>query len=119
MGCGYRFTTYERREELPLTVIKKDGSKETFNREKLMRGLVTATVKRSVPIASLDALINDLVSELRDKGRTEVTSDEIGSMVLKRLLELDKVAYVRFASVYRDFKDLDEFSDELRRIADE
>lgn len=118
-GCGYRFTTYERREELPLTVIKKDGSKETFNREKLMRGLVTATVKRSVPIASLDALINDLVSELRDKGRTEVTSDEIGSMVLKRLLELDKVAYVRFASVYRDFKDLDEFSDELRRIADE
>ncbi len=118
-GCGYRFTTYERREELPLTVIKKDGSKETFNREKLMRGLVTATVKRSVPIASLDALINDLVSELRDMGRTEVTSDEIGSMVLKRLLELDKVAYVRFASVYRDFKDLDEFSDELRRIADE
>ena len=118
-GCGYRFTTYERREELPLTVIKKDGSKETFNREKLMRGLVTATVKRSVPIASLDALINDLVSELRDMGRTEVTSDEIGSMVLKRLLELDKVAYVRFASVYRDFKDLDEFSEELRSIADE
>lgn len=114
--CGFRFTTYERREELPLVVIKRDGSKEPFERQKIMRGLVRATVKRNIPIKTLDQLIDSIESELRDNGITEVHSDEIGNMVLKRLLGLDKVAYVRFASVYRDFKDLDEFSEELRSL---
>ncbi|MGN0055598.1 MAG: transcriptional regulator NrdR [Atopobiaceae bacterium] len=114
--CGFRFTTYERREELPLVVIKKDGTKEPFERQKIMNGLVRATVKRNIPIKTLGALIDSIVSELRDNGITEVHSDEIGNMVLKRLLDIDKVAYVRFASVYRDFKDLDEFSEELRSL---
>lgn len=115
--CGYRFTTYERREETPLTVLKKDGAKETFNRQKLMRGLVAATVKRNIPISKLDSLIDDMESELRDSGVSEVSSKEIGDMVLKRLVNLDKVAYVRFASVYRDFKDIDEFNEELRSLS--
>lgn len=116
MRCGFRFTTYERREELPLIVIKRDGSKETFERQKIMRGLVRATVKRNIPISTLDKLIDSIEGELRDNGVTEVSSQDVGNMVLKRLLELDKVAYVRFASVYRDFKDLDEFSEELRSL---
>lgn len=115
--CGFRFTTYERREELPLIVIKHDGSKEPFDREKLMRGLVRATVKRDIEISTLDGLIASIESELRDNSITEVASSDLGEMVLKRLAELDKVAYVRFASVYRDFQDIDEFSAELRRLS--
>lgn len=114
--CAYRFTTYERREEMPLLVVKKDGRKETFDRQKLMRGLLTATVKRSVPVETLDGLIDDIESELRDEGVNEVASHDLGSMVLKRLVNVDKVAYIRFASVYRDFKDVDEFSEELRSL---
>lgn len=117
--CGTRFTTYERREEMPLLVVKKDGRKETFNRQKVMRGLVAATVKRDIPIEKLDALIDSIENELRDKGQTEVPSQEIGKMVLQRLVDIDKVAYVRFASVYRDFKDVDEFSEELKSIMKE
>ena len=105
VACGFRFTTYERREELPLVV--------------LMRGLVRATVKRDVPISTLDALIGSIESELRDHGKTEVSSSTLGEMVLHRLLDIDKVAYVRFASVYRDFKDIEEFSEELRRLSSE
>lgn len=115
--CGFRFTTYERREELPLVVIKSDGKKEPFDREKLMRGLVRATVKRDIDISELDNLIASIESDLRDEGTNEVTSSVLGEMVLKRLAGLDKVAYVRFASVYRDFQDIDEFSAELRRLS--
>ncbi len=114
--CGARFTTYERREESPIIVLKKDGARETFDRQKVMRGLVRATVKRNVSIATLDGLLDSIESELRDNGIDEVSSQEIGNMVLKRLLGIDKVAYVRFASVYRDFKDVDEFSEELRSL---
>ncbi len=114
--CGYRFTTYERREEMPLLVVKKDGRRETFDRQKLMRGLLTATVKRDVPVQKLNDLIDDIESELRDSGTTDVSSEDLGRMVLKRLVSIDKVAYVRFASVYRDFKDVDEFSEELRSL---
>ena len=84
-----------------------------------MRGLVRATVKRDVPIKTLDGLIGDIESELRDHGTTEVDSSALGEMVLHRLLSIDKVAYVRFASVYRDFKDIEEFSEELRRLSGE
>ncbi len=117
--CGFRFTTYERCEELPLIVIKKDGRKETFDRQKLMRGLVTATAKREIPVTTLSELIDDIEATLRDGGVMEVSSQDLGSMVLKRLVSIDKVAYVRFASVYRDFKDVDEFSEELRSLNDE
>lgn len=115
--CGMRFTTYERREEMPLLVVKKDGAKETFDRQKIMRGLVRATVKRNIPISTLDGLLDSIENELRDNGINEISSKEIGDMVLVRLLSVDKVAYVRFASVYRDFKDVDEFSNELRSLS--
>lgn len=114
--CGMRFTTYERREEMPLMVVKKDGHKEAFDRSKIMRGLVAATVKRDVRVKTLDALIDEIVSTLRDDGLIEVDSQDLGKMVLQRLVDVDKVAYVRFASVYRDFKDVDEFSEELRSL---
>lgn len=114
--CGCRFTTYERREDTPLMVVKRDGRKETFERSKIMRGLLTATVKRNVHIDILEALISGIESELRDKGIAEISSEALGMMVLQRLVDIDKVAYVRFASVYRDFKDLDEFNEELRSL---
>lgn len=117
VSCGFRFTTYERREEVPLLVVKKDGAREPFDRQKVMRGLVAATVKRGVAIETLEKLIDSIESELRDKGITEIASQEIGLHVLKRLVDIDKVAYVRFASVYRDFKDVDEFGEELRRLS--
>ncbi|MBQ6524459.1 MAG: transcriptional repressor NrdR [Atopobiaceae bacterium] len=114
--CGCRFTTYERREDMPLMVVKRDGRKETFERSKLMRGLLTATVKRNVHIDVLESLISSIESELRDRGIAEISSQDLGMMVLQRLVDIDKVAYVRFASVYRDFKDVDEFSEELRSL---
>ncbi|WP_035438538.1 MULTISPECIES: transcriptional regulator NrdR [Coriobacteriales] len=117
VGCGYRFTTYERREEVPLLVVKKDGTKETFDRQKLMRGLLAATVKRNISIETLDELIGDIEADLRDQGQTEVLSRDLGRLVLVKLRDIDKVAYVRFASVYRDFKDVDEFYEELRSLA--
>jgi transcriptional repressor NrdR len=114
--CGTRFTTYERREEMPILVVKKDGTKETFDRQKVMRGLVAATVKRNVSLETLNEIIDSIESHLRDNGQTEIASQEIGKLVLQRLVSVDKVAYVRFASVYRDFKDVDEFSEELRSL---
>ena len=93
-------------------VVKRDGRKETFERSKLMRGLLTATVKRNVHIDVLESLISSIESELRDRGIAEISSQDLGMMVLQRLVDIDKVAYVRFASVYRDFKDVDEFSEE-------
>ena len=97
-------------------VVKRDGRKETFDRSKLMRGLLAATVKRNLQIDELEGLISRIESELRDRGITEVSSEDLGMMVLQRLVDVDKVAYVRFASVYRDFKDIDEFSEELRSL---
>lgn len=117
--CGFRYTTYERCEETPLIVIKRDGRKETFERQKLMRGLFAATVKRSVDVSVLNGLIDDIEAELRDGGITEVSSIDLGNMVMKKLMKVDKVAYIRFASVYREFKDVDDFMEELRSIADE
>lgn len=117
MECGFRFTTYERREEMPLMVVKRDGSTEPFDRQKLMRGLVTATVKRDIPVSALNDLIDTIVGEIRDRGLSEIPSKKLGEMVLKHLLELDKVAYVRFASVYRDFQDLEGFAEELRSLS--
>lgn len=118
-SCHFRFTTYERREEMPLIVIKKDGHKEPFDHQKLLRGLIAAATKRDISINKLTGLIDEIESDFRDSGMTEFTSNELGSRVLKKLLLLDKVAYIRFASVYRDFKDVDEFAAELRSLTNE
>ncbi|PKQ14231.1 MAG: transcriptional regulator NrdR [Actinobacteria bacterium HGW-Actinobacteria-8] len=117
LSCSERFTTYERREEMPLMVVKKDGTPEPFDRGKLLRGLIVATTKRDVPIEALEALIDSVMSELHNSFRYEVDSLQVGDMVLRRLRELDKVAYVRFASVYKEFQDLDEFMSELKGLS--
>jgi len=117
LACGERFTTYERREEMPLMVVKKGGQPEPFDRGKLLRGLLVATAKRGVPVEQLEALIDDVESELHNTFRYEVDSRTVGDMVLLRLKDLDRVAYVRFASVYKEFKDLDEFTSELKGLS--
>lgn len=116
LKCSERFTTYERREEMPLMITKKDGATEPFDRAKLMRGLLVATTKRNVPIERLETLIDDVETELHNTFSYEVESRVLGDMVLKHLRAVDKVAYVRFASVYKEFQDLDEFTRELKSI---
>lgn len=113
--CGYRFTTFERCED-PIEVIKSDGTTQPFDRNKLLVGLMRATSKRDIDIATLNNLIDGIEQELRSRPFKSITSHDIGDMVLKRLEALDKVAYIRFASVYRDFKDIDEFVDELAKL---
>ena len=114
-ACGYRFTTFERCED-PIEVIKRDGTKQPFDRNKLLVGLTRATAKRDIDLNQLNALIDDIEQELRSRAVRAVSSHEIGDMVLKRLELIDKVAYVRFASVYRDFQDVEEFFDELEKL---
>jgi transcriptional repressor NrdR len=116
LQCAQRFTTYERREEMPLMVIKKDGRHEPFDRMKLLQGLHIATAKRDVSPAQLEHLIDDIQSELHNEFRYEIPTKALGDMVLKRLKDLDRVAYVRFASVYKEFSDLDEFTSELKNL---
>lgn len=116
LACQERFTTYERREEMPLMVVKRDGRREPFDRGKLLRGLVVATVKRDVSGSQLEDLIDDVESELHNSFRYEISSRQLGDMVLRRLKDLDKVAYIRFASVYKSFQDLDEFTSELKNV---
>ena len=113
--CGYRFTTFERCED-PIEVLKSSGATQPFDRGKLLAGLMRATSKRDIDVKSLNELIDDIERELRSRTRTTVTSHEIGDLVLKRLESLDKVAYIRFASVYRDFLDIDEFVNELDKL---
>lgn len=116
LSCAQRFTTYERREETPLMVVKKDGTAEPFDRGKLLRGLMVACAKRDVHISQLEALIDSVESELHNSFRSEVGSRQVGNMVLYRLRDFDRVAYVRFASVYKEFQDLDEFTSELKNL---
>jgi transcriptional repressor NrdR len=116
LSCEQRFTTYERVEEMPLMVLKKDGRREPFDRGKLMRGLVVATVKRNVTPQELEHLIDDVEAELHNSFRYEISSKQLGDLVLERLKDLDRVAYVRFASVYKDFQDLDEFTREMKGL---
>lgn len=115
LSCGYRFTTFERCED-PIEVLKSDGSTQPFDRNKLLAGLMRATTKRDIDLAKLNSIIDDIEVELRGRTLTAVSSHEIGDMVLKRLEKIDKVAYIRFASVYRDFKDIDEFVSELDKL---
>ena len=116
LRCKERFTTYERIEENPLMVVKKANLREPFDRSKIMAGLLRAVVKRKVTRRQLEELIDDIERELRNEFKYEVDSKEIGDMVLVRLKKVDKVAYVRFASVYKELDSLDEFMEELKKI---
>lgn len=109
LSCKCRFTTYEMVETIPLMVVKKYNTIEPFDRDKLINRLARATVKRPVQIEDLEKMVEDIVQELKNQFRREVSSDEIGELVLRRLKDIDKVAYIRFASVYRDFNDIDSF----------
>ena len=109
LSCKCRFTTYEMVETIPLMVVKKDNTIEPFDRDKLINRLARATVKRPVQIEDLEKMVEEIVQELKNQFRREVSSDEIGELVLRRLKDIDKVAYIRFASVYRDFNDIDSF----------
>lgn len=117
-NCGRRFTTYEVVEKLPLMVIKKDGRRVPFDREKLLRGILRSCEKRSISIESINALANRIEKELRNTMEREVSSHEIGETVMKYLREFDPVAYVRFASVYRKFEDVYNFMQELKSLVD-
>ena len=114
--CGTRFTTIERMEEMQLNVIKKDGTRQEFQRDKILKGLVAACSKRPVTNDDLLSIVNDVEASLQSKHSLETTSDQIGEMLMERQKKLDKVAYVRFASVYRDFTDVDSFTKEVERI---
>ncbi|PIR58836.1 MAG: transcriptional regulator NrdR [Candidatus Pacebacteria bacterium CG10_big_fil_rev_8_21_14_0_10_56_10] len=115
-SCTRRFTTYERVESVQLKVIKKDGTRQDFNRDKLRRGLLKATWKRPVAIADIETLLDDIERHLRRKETSEVKSWEIGNLALNRLRKLDPLSYLLFASVYRDFESLDDFRSELTKL---
>ena len=116
LSCGKRFTTYEIIEGLPIIVIKKDKSRETFNRDKLMTGLLRACEKRPVSIDTLDNMIDEIETTLQNSLDREVSSEKIGQLVMEKLKKIDEVAYVRFASVYRQFKDINTFMRELNKL---
>jgi len=114
--CRRRFTTYERIDEIPYMVIKKDGRREKFDRQKVLAGLLKACEKRPVPMSKLEALVNEIEAHVAESPDRERPATELGELVMSRLKKLDKVAYVRFASVYLDFKDVREFMDELKDL---
>ena len=117
--CGRRFTTYERVEDVLPTVVKKDGRREPYDREKLISGLQKAVEKRPVSMDQLEALVAEVEARVLDRGEKEVPSSLLGEEVMRRLRALDQVAYVRFASVYRSFRDIEEFMDELKGLLDD
>ena len=119
LSCKRRFTTYEIIDTMPLTVIKKDGSEEFFDRNKILGGLIKSCYKRPVTREQMTDLVSDIESELTNNLRTQVPTSEIGTMVMDRLRQLDEVSYVRFASVYREFKDAETFMRELKKIKKE
>lgn len=119
LDCQKRFTTYEIIERMPLIVIKRDGSRQTFDRIKIINGLVRACEKRPVSMAQIEKTADEVEQELRGRLESEVQSERIGEMVMVRLKNMDEVAYVRFASVYRSFKDIETFMDELSKILNE
>ncbi len=115
-NCNQRFTTYEYIEDVSLNVIKSDGSREPFDRKKLLRGITISCAKRPIPTDKLDEIADEIARQIESMGVREVSSNDIGEMVMTRLKDLDEVAYVRFASVYRKFKDKSEFLEELNKI---
>ena len=118
LECGRRFTSYERMDEIPYMVVKKDGTRERFERQKVIAGLLKACEKRPVSVADLEAVANRVETTLQERPEKEISTEEVGAFVMKELKTLDKVAYVRFASVYRHFRDIGEFMTELRGLLD-
>lgn len=116
LDCGKRFTTYEKVEETPLRVVKKDGERDTFVRSKILNGMLKACEKRSISLERLEEAVNAIESQLYEMFDKEVSSKFIGRLVMEQLKEIDQVAYVRFASVYREFKDVNQFVDELKPL---
>ena len=119
LKCSRRFTTYERIDEIPYMVIKKDGRREKFERQKILQGLLKACEKRPVPVSKLEAIVDHAEAFVSEAADRERTTTEIGELLMAQLKKLDKVAYVRFASVYLDFKDVKEFMDELKGLLKE
>ena len=119
LSCEKRFTTYETVESLPMVVIKKDGSRQSFDRSKILRGIQRSCEKRPVPLASLEQAVSEIEQILQNSLEREVRSETIGELVMERLRRLDEVSYVRFASVYRQFKDVHSFMDELNKFLEE
>jgi len=118
LECGRRFTSYERMDDIPYMVVKKDGSRERFERQKVIAGMLKACEKRPVSVAALEQVADRIEVTLQDRSEKEIRADEIGSFLMEELKGLDKVAYVRFASVYRHFRDIGEFMTELRGLLD-
>ncbi len=116
LKCSRRFTTYERIDEIPYMVIKKDGRRERFERQKILQGLLKACEKRPVPTPKLEAIVDEIEGVVQEATERELTTTEIGELIMRGLKKLDKVAYVRFASVYMDFKDVQEFMSELKNL---
>ncbi|PGS54710.1 transcriptional regulator NrdR [Bacillus sp. AFS041924] len=114
--CQHRFTTFERVEDNPILVVKKEGAREEFSKDKMLRGLIKACEKRPVSLSQLEDIINSIEKELKNSGTSEVPSEVLGEMVMEHLSKVDEVAYVRFASVYRQFKDINVFIDELKDL---
>ena len=114
--CSRRFTTYEHIEEIPVMIVKKDGRREVFSREKVRSGLQKACQKRDISINVIDEFLDELERDLREAGEKEISSNKIGEKVMAKLHEIDDVAYVRFASVYREFKDVNDFVSELKKL---
>ena len=119
LACQKRFTTYEVIERLPLVVVKRDGSRQSFDKIKLINGMVRACEKRPVPLQTLEGIADEIEQELQSNLEREISTVEIGEMVMSRLKEIDEVAYVRFASVYRSFKDINTFMEELSKLLTE
>ena len=116
LSCEKRFTTYETMESLPMVVIKKDGSRQTFDRSKILNGMIRACEKRPVPLAELEKLTDEIEQNLQNSLEREVSTEAIGEQVMEKLKGVDEVAYVRFASVYRQFKDINTFMSELNKL---
>ena len=118
LNCAKRFTTYEMVESVPLVVVKKDGSRELFDRSKLMSGMLRACQKRQVPIQTLESAISDIEAQIQNSLDREVSTEQIGEYAMEALKDIDEVAYVRFASVYRQFKDINSFQAEISKLMD-
>lgn len=116
LKCSRRFTTYERSDEIPYLVVKRDGRREKFDRQKILEGLLKACEKRPVPMSKLAEVVDEIESRLADNPEREISTTEVGELLMERLRSLDKIAYVRFASVYRDFQDVEAFLVELKDL---
>lgn len=116
LSCNKRYTTYERLETLPLTIVKKDGTRERFDRAKIVNGMLKACEKRPVQREAIEKVTDEIEAELKSADATEIESKKIGQLVVKKLKRLDKIAYIRFASVYKEFQDIEEFDKELHKL---